>query len=54
MIIWCDNIDTKDFFLKGFNDQNFLCTLNYGFFPLSLFFNESNNLEAHISNLGYP
>ncbi len=54
MIIWCDNIDTKEFFSTRLKDQIFLCTLNYGFFPLSPFFNESNNLESHISNLNYP
>jgi hypothetical protein len=32
MVIWCDNINTKENFLEDFDDQNFLCTLNYGFF----------------------
>jgi hypothetical protein len=39
---------------KDFEDQIFLCTLNYGFFLLSLLFNECNILEAHRSNLNSP
>jgi hypothetical protein len=31
MVIWCDNINTKEDFLEDFDDQIFLCTLNYGF-----------------------
>jgi hypothetical protein len=39
MVIWCDNIDTKEDFLeKDFNDQIFLWTFNYNFFLLSLVF----------------
>jgi hypothetical protein len=54
MVIWCDNINTKGNFLEGFDDQNFLCTLNYGFFLLSFLFNEHNSLEAHLLNLSFP
>jgi len=41
-------------FWNDFEDQVFLCTLNYCFFPLSPFFSGSNNLEAHTSNLSFP
>ncbi len=41
-------------FWEDFDDQIFLCTLDYGFFPLSPFFRGSNNLGAHISNLSSP
>jgi hypothetical protein len=41
-------------FWKDFDDQNFIWTFNYGFFLLSLLFNESNILEAHLSNLSFP
>jgi hypothetical protein len=42
MVIWCDNIDTKEDFWKNFDDQFFLCILNYGFFLLSLLIIDSN------------
>jgi hypothetical protein len=41
-------------FWKDFNDKKILYTLNYGFFLLSPLFNESNILEAHLSNLSFP
>jgi hypothetical protein len=41
-------------FWKDFDDQNFLCTLNYGFFLLSPLINESNSFKAHLSNLSFP
>jgi hypothetical protein len=31
MVIWCDNVDTKEDFFESFDDQFFLSTLNYGF-----------------------
>jgi hypothetical protein len=40
---------------KLFNDQNFLFTLNYGFFLLNIkLFSENNNSKAHFSNLTSP
>jgi hypothetical protein len=53
MIVWCDHIDTKEYFLGGFDEQVGLCTLNYKFFKLSFLFNESNHLEAHPLNLRF-
>jgi hypothetical protein len=41
-------------FWKSFGDQNFLCSLNYGLKKLSPLLNESNSLEAHLSNLSLP
>jgi hypothetical protein len=55
MVIWCDNIDTKEDFLEGFWWSKFpmyielLC-----FFWLSPLFKEKNNLEVHLSNLSSP
>jgi hypothetical protein len=40
-------------FWKDFDDQIFLCTLNYGFLKLSPLFNENNILKAHLSNLNF-
>jgi hypothetical protein len=41
-------------FWDDFENQFFLCILNYGFFPLSPFFSGNKNLETHISNLSSP
>jgi hypothetical protein len=55
MIIWYGNIDNlRKIFWKDFDNQNFLWTLNYDFFPFTPFFNESNNLESYISNSSSP
>jgi hypothetical protein len=56
MIIWCDNIDIKEDFLRGFWWPNFFKCLElwFFFFTLSPFFSEGNNLKAPISVLSYP
>jgi len=54
MIIWCGDIDTKENFLERFWWPSFFCTLNCGFFLLSILFFESNNLEVHFSNSRSP
>jgi len=55
MIISCDNIDTRKKNLKGFWRPNFSMYFELWFLPIkSPFFNGSNNLEAHISNLSSP
>jgi hypothetical protein len=44
----------RNTFWKDFDDQNFICTFNYGFFLLSPLYNESNILQSHLSNLSSP
>jgi hypothetical protein len=46
MVIGWGNINTKKINWKEFDDQIFLCILNYDFFLLSFLFNESNSLEG--------
>jgi hypothetical protein len=51
----CGNIDTrKRIFWRYFDDQIFLCTLNYEFFLLNILFNKSYSLEVDLSNLSFP
>jgi hypothetical protein len=41
-------------FWKDFDDQKFLCSLNYGVLKLSPLLDESISLEVHFSNLRFP
>jgi hypothetical protein len=50
MVIWCDNIDTKEDFLEGFWWSNFFMYFELWISLLSILFNESSSLEAHFSN----
>jgi hypothetical protein len=55
MIILCDNIDTREDFLRGFSKSDFSMYFELRFFSIkSPFFNVINNIEAHISNLSSP
>jgi hypothetical protein len=54
MVIWCDNIDTKEDFLEEFWWSNFFMYLELWFFLLSYLFNKKNILEAHLSNFSSP
>jgi hypothetical protein len=53
MVIWCDNIDTKENFLEGFWWTIFSMYLELWFFLLSPLFNERNSLEAHLLDLSF-